>query len=200
MTWTRTLLLSGAAIVLFFAGASAQAQATGYWKYVKTETYSKLCSSDNSCGAYPDSGTGTEGAFTITTSHMSINGTPDIRFGVTFYWSPPPTILIPGTAPDWPIAAKVVLSEGTIIPGVPYTYSSVSFGGNLAQYQPTAELANGCVWCFTGAPQVAWLSIDRTQPVGGVVTFNNLQRSPPLKIDAFCPTAWGGPGVILPRA
>jgi len=180
MTWTRTLLLSSAAMVLFFAGASAQAQATGYWQYVRTETYYWSCSGHpgligyGGCGAYPDTGTGSEGAYTVIVNNTQ---SPTPQFGGTFYWSHPPTILVPGTAPDWPIAAKLVADDHLHesyhqwLDAALYPYAATS---NLDTFMPWATNYLGVVDLWGGRAS--------TILPGTVVTYNNIQQSQPVKI------------------
>src|ERR1017187_10832291 len=76
-----------------FAFTAAQAQSSGYWKWVKTDT-----SIQNGFGSpIHDSATGGETALSITDTAPGTNAV----FAATFYWNTPPTVLIPGTYLDW---------------------------------------------------------------------------------------------------
>ena len=82
-----------------FAFTTAQAQSSGYWKWVKTDT-----SIQNGFGSpIHDSATGGETALSITDTAPSINAV----FAATFYWNTPPTVLIPGTYLDWRVSGRV---------------------------------------------------------------------------------------------
>src|SRR5664280_2198355 len=91
-------LITGAAALLTTA---AHGQ-TGYWQYLRTESH---INSYDKGTAYPDTYLGGEGALSVTVTEPSVNPPPTL--GVTFFWSRPPAIMIPGTPIYWPVSARI---------------------------------------------------------------------------------------------
>jgi hypothetical protein len=98
-------------LIALGAPAIGEAQ-TGYWQYVKTDTYIDLyanhdrrqprqAGSRHLCGRR-----GRADRDTIGTGQQTF------RLAGSFAWSRPPAILIPGTALYWPAAATIVQNTG----------------------------------------------------------------------------------------
>ena len=106
----RLACLFFAALIVLGAPAIGEAQ-TGYWQYVKTDTYINLYANQtggNPAKPEPDTYLGSEGALTVTIG----TGQQTFRFAASFAWSRPPAILIPGTALYWPASATIVQNTG----------------------------------------------------------------------------------------
>jgi uncharacterized protein (TIGR03437 family) len=157
---------AGAALALIISFAPvAPAQTTGYWQYVKTETYTWK----NPNGAYLDKSTGIEGAFTLV---IESNDQYHASLGATFWWSRPPAILIPGTVIDWPLAAQVTQN-------VSGRYYILNFGAGFYAYAPIADLYS--VWVFS-ATSPGSIGLKYDMPVNTTVASNNAQLANPAKV------------------
>jgi len=108
---TRAACLLLAALFALGAPAIGEAQ-TGYWQYVKTDSYIDLYA--NMGGNPPnlsDTYVGGEGALTDTIGRASKRSVWRL-----LRLEPPPAILIPGTALYWPAAATIVQNTGKTHP------------------------------------------------------------------------------------
>ena len=128
ITRDRIARLLFAVLVVLGAPALGVAQ-TGYWQYVKTDSYIAPYSSRS---AYPDTHSGVEGQFSVVYSEPSLNPPPTL--GTTFYWSRPLAILIPGTAFYWPVAA-------TVDKNISGRFLGLIFTAEMYPYQLVSNLA-----------------------------------------------------------
>lgn len=172
---TRAACLLLAALFALGAPAIGEAQ-TGYWQYVKTDSYIDLYANmgGNPAKPYPDTYVGGEGALTDTIG----TGQQTFRFGGSFAWSRPPAILIPGTALYWPAAATIVQNTGNNPP-----YLGFFLTANLYPYQSVSDLSN---YTPHSSPYLIEISPDSGMssgnPVGTVVKYNNALQTSPTKI------------------
>jgi uncharacterized protein (TIGR03437 family) len=138
----------------------------GYWQYVKTDSYIAPYAAG---GPYPDTYTGGEGALSVIVSEPSLNPAPTL--GSSFYWSRPPAILIPGTAPYWPVSASVDKN-------VPGRSLGISLAAEMYPYQPVSDLTSNPGWAST---YYASVNTDSSMPVGTTVSYNNaLLKTPSI--------------------
>ena len=157
-------------------GACPGLAQTGYWQYVKTDTYIDFYANQtggNPAKPYPDTYTGQEGALTVTITFGTSSA-----FGATFSWSPPPSILIPGTALYWPVSATIVQNVNNNPP-----YLGFGFTANVYPYASVSDLSN-----YTGysSPYLIEIFADNglssSNPNGTVLNYNNALLTAPTKI------------------
>ena len=161
-----------AAILLVCATATAQ---TGYWQYVRTESYIAPYATGT---AYPDTHTGGEGNLNVVVTEPSVNPVPTL--GSTFIWSAPPSILIPGVAPYWPVSATVTQSS-------PGRFLGINLTAEMFPYQPVSNLPTVSLWASTTYATVA---TDWSMPIGKTVNYNNALAPAPEKMRAGGSTTW----------
>ena len=172
---TRTARLLLGVLCAIGAPAIGKAQ-TGYWQYVKTDSYIDLYANQggNPAKPYPDTYVGGEGALTVTIG----TGQQTFRFSGSFAWSRPPAILIPGTALYWPASVTITQNTGNNPP-----YLGFFLTANLYPYQSVSNLAN-----YTGhsSPYLIEMSPDSglssSNPAGSVFKYNNATQASPTKI------------------
>ena len=169
----RVVDLLSTAVLLFGTSAIGLAQA-GYWQYVKTDTYIAPYPAG---GAYPDTHSGSEGQFSVIITEPTVKPVPTL--GATYYWSPPPSILIPNTAMYWPISA-------TVDQNIQGRNLGISFAAMMYPYQPVSNLATASPWAST---TYATLNTDSTMAVGTALHYNNALITSPAKIPAGT-TTW----------
>ena len=155
---TRVPRLLCTAILLLGAAGAGSAQTTGYWRYVRTDTFVVPYSPGV---VYPDSGGGTEGNFTLTQSGANVF--PGTQFVVTFNWSRPPAILIPGTALYWPVSATVDTS-------LPQLFLGEHSGAWVCAYQTAS---NPVTSTPVPGPKVFEIDMSSGMSVGTVTSYNN---------------------------
>ena len=169
MRIARLAFLICTVLLLMGAPAIGVAQTTGYWQYVKTDSGIQ----PNVPGtAYPWTNSGVEGDFTVYVAapRQSLPAYPAL--GATFFWSRPPTILIPGTALYWPVSAKIILN-----PNDPHSLN-LYFSATFNPYQSKSDLATA----VPSYPNFAGLIPYNGLPVGTVLSYNNALQKPPLPI------------------
>ncbi len=165
---------------LFLLGSPLSLRAenpTGYWQYVKTDSYISLYANQtggNPAKPYPDTYSGGEGALSVTIG----TGTQTFRFAASFSWSRPPSILIPGTALYWPASATITQNTGNNPP-----YLGMGFTANLYPYQSVADLTRNPGY---SSPYLINISPDSGlgsgNPAGSVVSYNDATLSSPTLI------------------
>jgi len=162
--------------VIFLLGAAATSSAqSGYWQYLRTESGIQPTTS-TSCPVSTTSGG--EGNYTITNTCGVGSGYPITELGITFSWSRPPSILIPGTALYWPVSATIA---SVVNP------NSLGFTWTAARcpYAQVSNLATASVCAPQWTPEnflSLWPSngLYGWTPVGTVITYNNaLAQAPP---------------------
>ncbi len=161
-----------AVILLTCATATAQ---TGYWQYVRTESYIAPYAAGT---AYPDTHTGGEGNLNVVVTEPSVNPVPTL--GSTFVWAPPPSILIPGVAPYWPVSATVTQS-------IPGRFLGISLTAEMFPYQPVSNLPTVSLWAST---TYATVGTDWSMPIGKTVSYNNALAPAPEKMRAGGSSTW----------
>jgi len=186
----RLACLFFAALIVLGAPAIGEAQ-TGYWQYVKTDTYINLYANQtggNPAKPEPDTYLGSEGALTVTIG----TGQQTFRFAASFAWSRPPAILIPGTALYWPAAATIVQNTGNNPP-----YLGFGFTANLYPYASVSDLTNYSPY---SSPYLIEMSPDTglssANPVGTVVSYNNALLTSPTKIPVGSATSMDANGLM----
>lgn len=157
-----------AIIATLFAAHTAQAQTTGYWKWFRTDS-----GVFNENGPTHDSATGGETGLTLTDTAAGSSAV----FAVTLYWYSPPTVLIPGTYPDWRVSGKVVQNSSPAAVIHP-AGDSINLVTNVCGNNPgPADYHCG------GGPGLGGVVFYQTpggvagnDPVGTVKTSSNLQQ------------------------
>ena len=167
MDRTRATLWLFAIVLLLATAGTGSAQSTGYWQYVRTDTYSIP---DSPGAVYPTTHTGTEGDFIVTESGAGVF--PGTAFTVTLNWSRPPSVLIPGTALYWPVAATV----GTNIPQLSL---GLHFLANACPYQTAS---NPAVSTPVTGPKIFEIDMSSGMAVGTVTSYNNALQNSPLLV------------------
>ncbi len=174
MSRTRMMCLLCAVILLLGSAATGSAQ-SGYWQYLRTESGIQPTTS-TSCPVSTTSGG--EGNYTITNTCGVGSPYPIQELGITFSWSRPPSILIPGTAFYWPVSATIT---SVVNP------SNLAFSWTAARcpYAQVSNLATASVCAPQWTPE-NFLSLAAADglygwtPVGTVITHNNaLAQAPP---------------------
>jgi uncharacterized protein (TIGR03437 family) len=157
------------AILLLGAAGTGSAQTTGYWQYVRTDSGIQTTTGT----VFSDTHSGVEGDFTVTSTCCSTT-----VFGATFFWSRPPSVLIPGTALYWPASVTIITNANNGAEG-----HGESFTANLYPYQPASNLAT-----FEGYESPFLISIypdnglGNGSPMGTVLSYNNALQKPPTLI------------------
>jgi uncharacterized protein (TIGR03437 family) len=144
---------------------------TGYWQYVRTDSAIQPATG-RTLALFPDTHSGVEGDFTVTTTWSTT------VFGATFFWNPPPSILIPGTALYWPASVTIITNTNGGTEGLSYAFTAT-----LYPYQSASDLAT-----FEGYESPSLISIwpdnglSNGSPVGTVLSYNNALQKPPTLI------------------
>jgi uncharacterized protein (TIGR03437 family) len=142
---------------------------TGYWQYVRTDSAIQTSTGH----VFSDTHSGVEGDFTVTSTCC-----PTTVFGATFFWSRPPSVLIPGTALYWPASVTIITNANNSVEGASY-----GFIASLYPYQVASDLTT-----FEGYSSPHLISIypdnglSNTSPVGTVISYNNALQKPPTLI------------------
>src|SRR5271157_2266529 len=158
-------------ILLLGAAGAGSAQTTGYWQYVRTDSAIQPATG-RTLALFPDTHSGVEGNFTVTTTWSTT------VFGATFFWSRPPSVLIPGTALYWPASVTITTNANNAAEGLSYTFTA-----NLYPYQSVSNLAT-----FESYESPYLISIwpdnglYNGNPVGTVLSYNNALQKPPTLI------------------
>ena len=163
--------------LLGFAMIVGGANPTGYWQYVKTDSYINLYANQtggNPAKPYPDTYTGSEGNLTVVVG----TGSQTFRFGANFLWSRPPSILIPGTALFWPATATITQNTGNNPP-----YLGFGFSANLYPYASVEDLTASPGY---SSPYLIEFTPDSGlgsgNPAGTVLNYNNATLASPTLI------------------
>ena len=186
----RLACLFFAALIVLGAPAIGEAQ-TGYWQYVKTDTYINLYANQtggNPAKPYPDTYLGSEGALTVTIG----TGQQTFRFAASFAWSRPPAILIPGTALYWPASATIVQNTGNNPP-----YLGFGFTANLYPYASVSDLTNYSPYSSPYLIEMSpYTGLSSANPVGTVVSDTNALLTSPTKIPVGSATSMDANGLM----
>jgi uncharacterized protein (TIGR03437 family) len=169
-----------AVILLLGAAGFGSAQNTGYWQYVKTDSGVQSYTVIDPTTGSPDTPSGVAGNFTDMYSDFGITDS----FGITFFWSPPPPILIPGTALYWPVTAKIVANAANNPLSLGFSWSAAQYPYQAASNLATFECCAGRSGGYSNLIDMASdEGLGNWNALGTVVSWNNALTKPPGLID-----------------
>lgn len=155
--------VGGQTFAISQSAAVSTTPGSGYWQYVRTDSYFAPYRSD---GPYPDTWTGVEGAYNVRITEPSVSPLPSL--GAFFTWSRPPSILIPGKPIYWPISA-------TVNDNGPGRFLGIVWTAAWYPYQPVSDLTKPNLWASRGFGSVG---VQWSDPVGTTYTDNDALRKP----------------------
>lgn len=164
----RKWMISVVCCLAFAASLAAAEEPSGYWKYVRTDTY-VVKSNRNFTDLTPAGG---EGKITIISEFKSYGNLVD-SFGATFTWNAPPPTLTPGAVIGWPISVTIAKNMHG-----PYS-DSMHFWGVFYPYQVASNLENFNPYASAGPGRI---DITKADELGKSVFYNCADHTPQTKV------------------
>ena len=182
MTRVHLTLPVCAVIATLFAASTAPAQSTGYWQYIRTESYIRPYPAG---AVYPDTYIGGEGALSVTVTDTVSPGTV---LGISFFWSRPPVTMISGTPIYWPVSARI---DRNVANG---RHMGMHFNAEMYPYDRVSNLATADP---EGGSKFFALDANYTMAEGTVVTDNAALWKPPGQVPGSSAADANGLAAVL---